>query len=46
LGSPEKMVTATRFGERKKWRLTGGFLGEMKGGYWRAVHGEALGEVW
>jgi len=46
LSSPEKKVTATRFGGRRKWWLTGGFLGEMMGGEWRAVHGEALGEVW
>jgi len=45
LSSPEKKVTATRFGGRRKWRLTGGFHGEMMGGEWRAVHGKALGEV-
>jgi hypothetical protein len=46
LSSPEKTVTATRFGGRRKCRLTGGFLGELEGGDWRAVHGGALGEVW
>ena len=46
MSSPEKKVTATRFGGRREWRLTGGFHGEMVGGEWRAVHGGALGEVW
>jgi len=46
LSSPEKKVTATLFGERRKWRLIGGFHGEMMGGEWIAVHSEAVGGVW
>jgi len=40
------MVTATRFGGRRKWRLTGGFCDELEGGKWRAAHGGAVGGVW
>ena len=40
------MVTATRFGGKRKWRLTGGFRGELEGGEWRAAHGGAMGGVW
>jgi len=46
LSSPEKKVTATRFGGKRKCRLTGGFHGDLAGGGWRAGHGGAVGEFW
>jgi len=46
LGLPEKTVPATRFGEKWKCWLTGGFHSELEGESWRAEHGEAVGELW
>ena len=46
LGSLEKTISATRFGENWKCRLIGGFHGEVEGGSLRAEHGGAVGELW
>ena len=46
MGSPEKTIPATRFGESWKCRLTGGFHDELEGGGLRVGHGGAVGEFW
>jgi len=46
LGLSEKTVPATRFREKWKFWLTGGFHDEHEGGSWRSEHGGAVGELW